>query len=113
MPPILATHTWVSLTNEVRCKIRSLFSIPRSSSTVVNDGVLETDGTTNEDLKHLTIEKMQVYLGDTQTDFHKLFDKVIAKVNDELSAPPISQVPTAFVLPVQVVKKRGRPSKKK
>jgi hypothetical protein len=85
MNPILSLHTWVSLPNEVRYRIRAIFNIPRSSNTVVNDGVIETDGTTNEDFKALTVYKMQEYLDDTSTDFHKLFDKVVARVNDELS----------------------------
>ena len=92
MNPILSAHTWVSLPNEVRYKIRSIFNIPRSSNTVVNDGVIETDGTTNEDFKALTIEKMQEYLGDTSTDFHKLFDKVLERVSDELAGKPFVKV---------------------
>ncbi len=59
----LSNHTWVSLPNEVRHKIRIAFKIPRSSNTVVDDGKVLTDGTTDEDLKHLTTEKMQEYLG--------------------------------------------------
>ncbi len=34
--------------------------------------------------KNLTIEKMQMYLESDSTDFHKMFDMVIARVNDEL-----------------------------
>lgn len=84
-PPILSIHMWVSLPNEVRYRIRTLFNIPRSSNTIVSDGVIETDGTTNEDFKALTIEKMQNYLGETSTDFHKLFDKVVAKIIEEMN----------------------------
>ena len=88
MNPILSLHTWVSLPNEVRHRIRVIFKIPRSSNTVVNDGVIETDGVTPEDIKHLTVEKMQEYLDVKDTDFHKLFDKVVARVNDELEGRP-------------------------
>ncbi len=87
MNPILSLHTWVSLPNEVRHRIRATFSIPRSSNTVVNDGRLETDGTTNEDFKHLTVSKMQEYLDTEVDDFHKLFDLVVAKVTDEMLNP--------------------------
>lgn len=91
-PVIISMHTWVSLPNEVRYKIRAIFAIPRSSNTVVNDGMIETDGTTNEDFKHLTVEKMQEYLGTDSTDFHKLFDMVVAQVIDELSGAPIKEI---------------------
>ena len=84
MQPIISLHLWVSLPNEVRYRIRALFNIPRSSNTIVSDGRIESDGTTNEDMKSLTIEKMQKYVESTSSDFHKLFDEVLAKVNDEL-----------------------------
>ena len=110
MQPIISLHMWVSLPNEVRHRIRALFSIPRSSNTVVNDGRIETDGTTNEDFKHLTIDKMQKYLNDTSSDFHKLFDMVVAKVVDEIQAP---KNPVVNETPIVIPKKRGRPSKNK
>lgn len=84
MQPIINMHLWVSLPNEVRHRIRVLFSIPRSSSTVVNDGKIETDGTTYEDFKHLTIEKMQNYLGSKSSNLYELFDQVVARINDDI-----------------------------
>lgn len=86
---ILSNHTWVSLSNEQRHKLRALFSIPRSAHTVVVDGRIETDGTTTEDFQHLTIEKMQSYLDSKEGDFHKLFDLVLARVQDEIEGKPI------------------------
>lgn len=122
MQPLISIHTWVSLSNDMRHRIRMIFNIPRSSNTVVNDGVVETDGVTNEDLRHLTIEKMQAYLNDTSTDFHKLFDLTIAKIVDDMTPKVIlSTVMTASSTPIILstvvevpspIKKRGRPSKK-
>lgn len=86
---IISMHTWVSLSSELRNRIRTAFNIPRSSHVIVSDGKIETDGTTNEDFKHLTVEKMQVFLDDTSTDFHKLFDKVVAKIQDEIEGKVI------------------------
>jgi len=85
MQPVINISMWVSLPTEVRYRIRGIFNIPRSSNTVVNDGRIETDGTTNEDFKHLTIAKMQDYLPSDSTDFHKLFDQVVARVTDEIA----------------------------
>ena len=123
MQPIISIHTWLSLSDEVRYRIRSIFKIPRSSNTVVNDGKIETDGTTNEDFKHLTVEKMQTYLNDTSTDFYKLFDKTVAKVTDELYPKTVVKVDSidgskslevAPIVTAPVVapkKKAGRPKK--
>lgn len=85
-------HTWTSLSAEQRLRIRALFDIPRSSHVVVNDGRMETDGTTNEDFKHLTTEKMQAYLGSDSTDFHRLFDMVLSRVQDEIEGKPATLV---------------------
>lgn len=86
---IISMHTWVSLSNEQRHRIRALFNIPRSSHTIVNDGRIETDGTTTEDFGHLTVEKMKTYLNSDSDDFHKLFDLVLARVTDEIEGKPI------------------------
>ncbi len=92
MQPLISTHTWVSLDTEQRARIRALFSIPRSSHVVVNDGRVETDGTTVEDLKHLTVDKMKEYLKEESTDFHYLFDKVLSRVQDEIEGKAFIEV---------------------
>ncbi len=109
--PLLNLHTWVSLPNEVRYKIRTLFNIPCSGNVVVNDGRIETDGTSTEDFKALTIEKMQEYLKTDLADFNKLFDMVVVKIKEPVV---ISQASTALAVEttVSVPKKRGRPSLK-
>jgi len=106
---------WTSLSNEQRNRIRVLFKIPRSRNTEVNDGHIVSDGTTPEDFKALTIEKMQVYLNDTSsTDFHKLFDRVIAKVQDDIEGKPIivpvEPTPAPVIVP-ETPKRRGRKPK--
>ena len=75
---------WCSLPNEVRHRIRAVFKIPRSGNVVVNDGKIETDGSTYEDLKVLSTVRMQEYLHEETNDFHKLFDMVVARINEEL-----------------------------
>jgi hypothetical protein len=108
--PLLNLHTWVSLPNDVRFRIRRDFQIPMSGSTIVSDGVIETDGTTPADISHLTIEKMQKYVDSTIDDFNKLFDLVVTKVMNDLS---MSQVPTVQSIPAPIItpKRRGRPVK--
>lgn len=107
--PILSLGVWVSLPNEVRHKIRSIFSIPKSRATEVDDGKLVSDGTTHEDLKVLDVVKMQAYTGETETDFYKLFDKVVAKVNDGLYPKTTVASQSDSVTVIIEPKKRGRP----
>ncbi len=99
--PILNLHLWVSLPNEVRFRIRHLFKIPQSGNVFVNDGKIETDGTTVEDFKALTVEKMQDYLESKETDFNKLFDLVVKKIQE----PIINANPTEDVKETIVQKK--------
>lgn len=101
MQPILNIHTWVSLPAEVRHKIRAIFNIPRSSNVVVDDGQLSTDGTTPEDFRVLTVEKMREYLQSDLDDFHKLFELVLTKVKDEIKNPKIAveTTSTSSVIP--------------
>lgn len=109
--PIISMYMWTALSPEVRARMRAIFSIPRSSHVIVNDGRVETDGTTTEDFKALTIEKMQTYLKNESTDFHKLIDLTVAAVMEELNPTPkvelTASAPTAYIVP----KKKGRPFK--
>ncbi len=113
MIPIISMHTWTSLSSEQRGKIRMIFAIPRSQSTEVHDGRIVTDGTTPKDFEALTVEKMQSYVKSNVDDFHKLFDLVVAKVQDEIEGKPIIDI-VASTEPLTVIippKKRGRKAK--
>ncbi len=128
MQPILSLSTWVSLPNEVRSRIRVLFNIPRSSHTVVDDGKITTDGTTAKDFAALTVGKMQAYLVSEVSDFHKLFDLVVARVNDDIAGKAVEKIIVTPIVSneqimealrtavsgsaITIPKKRGRPSKK-
>lgn len=96
MQHVVSLGSWVRLPNEVRYRIRALFNIPRTGHIVVSDQVLETDGTTYEDFKALTVEKMQSYLDETSDNFYQLFDMVIAKVTEDILNPK----GTTTVIPV-------------
>lgn len=107
-------HMWTALSSEQRARIRSIFSIPRSSHVEVSDGKIITDGTTSKDFETLTTEKMKSYLKNNSNDFHFLFDLVVAKVQDEIEGKSTEQIilstePLTVVIPP---KKKGRPLKK-
>jgi hypothetical protein len=96
---------WTSLSNEQRRLIRSKFAIPRSGNVEVSDGRVLTDGTTAKDFEALTIQKMQEYVSSEISDFHKLFDLVVAKIQTEIEGE--TWVPSAFIVPEEhkIVKK--------
>lgn len=109
-PQIISLHVWISLPNEVRHRIRARFNISRSSNTVVNDNKIESDGTTYEDLKNLTVEKMQQYLSSIETDYHKLFDATVVKITNEMNGV-VEQLPEVKETPH--VKKNDKKTSKK
>lgn len=108
--PILSMHMWTTLSSEQRSRVRTLFSIPRSSHVEVVDGRIQTDGTTPKDFESLTVEKMKEYLKSQSDDFHALFDLVIARVQDEIEGKPlkeeivISQEPLTVIIPPKAKK---------
>ncbi len=93
MQHTISTSAWVHLSSETRSRIRSLFNIPRSSHVVVNDGYMETDGTTVEDLKHLTVEKMRDHLKEDSGDMHFLFDKLVSRIQGEIEGKVLAEEP--------------------
>lgn len=97
--------TWVSVKTETRTKLREIFLIPHSShAQVITDqmgkSTLLSDGTTNEDLKALSVEKMQDYLGSVAADdtVHSLFkrcvDKVETPTQDSIVENPSTNLPS-------------------
>lgn len=97
----VSVHDWLALPMATRVKLREIFKIPRSSHTLVEGNVVKSDGTTYEDLKQLTVPKMQAYLEVNQSDFIELFNATIAKVEEhdkELEPKDEPITPTAVVL---------------
>lgn len=80
LSPNLSVPQWLTLSNEVRSKIREIFNISKSKGTHLVGNILESDGCTHEDLKAITIEKMQEYLKVPDTDFFDLFNRVVDSV---------------------------------
>ena len=81
----LTTSQWLALKPEVKAKLKEIFSIPKSSGSVMVQqggfGHLQSDGHTMSDLAAITLEKMAAYLGgEPMTDFYGTFDLVLEKV---------------------------------
>lgn len=94
--PQLTIPQWLSLPMPIRLRLKSIFSIPRSSGSEVVNTVVMSDGHTHADLAVVTVEKMQQYLFSDETDFYKLISQVVDKVtreyNDEINAKIATEV---------------------
>lgn len=84
--------TWLSLPMEMRKALRVTFEIPRSGYVEVLDNRVLCDGTMVEDLMHLTLEKMQAFLGTKETDFNLVFNLVVAELTpkEEIITEPVT-----------------------
>lgn len=71
---------WIHYSNEIRTKLRELFSIPKSSGCTVENERLTSDGVTNDDLKVLTDEKMAEYLKQPITHSEDMLEKIVKQL---------------------------------
>ncbi len=78
----VSVHDWLALPMRVRLKLREVFAIPKSQGTIVENNTVKSDGTTFNDLQHITLEKMKAYLG-TDGDFVELFNLCVEKLAEE------------------------------
>ena len=77
---------WLALDMSVRLRLKEIFNIPRSEGTSVVSGVVTCDGHTHADLRAITQEKINAFLGEESTDFYGSLEKVIEKVLNEQAA---------------------------
>lgn len=90
----LSVQEWLKLSPTTRAVITDLFSVPRSRGaqieTMGETSVVKSDGCTEEDLKQITIEKMQSFLNDSSSsDYVALFNAVVTKV--ETKVPEVTE----------------------
>lgn len=85
MQEILAYQLWLALPIETRVKLAIMFGISKTGRTVVDyraDGAVVTqDGYTPDDLRALTVEKMQEKLMTEETDFYALVETVVENID--------------------------------
>ena len=82
---------WMALTKPYREILKKAFTIPGPTApTEVKDDYVVTDGHTLDDLKEITLEKMNAYIGSTET-FGRAWEVTLAKVHSELN-PPVAEI---------------------
>lgn len=87
MEATLSIQQWLELPIAVRLKLQEVFQIPRSRGSSMISGAgqqrMESDGHSYDDLKVITVDKMQLFLGSSSTDYFSLFNQVVAQIQDD------------------------------
>ena len=79
-------QVWIALDKEVRDHLAKIFSIERTGVTEIVDQRVVSDGYTATDLLAITLEKMNEYIGSTES-FARAWEVTLAKVHSELHPP--------------------------
>lgn len=104
---------WLEQKPEVKVKLIEIFSIPKTGvSEVVTDSMGHAkqtcDGFTHKDLTAITVDKMRDYLGMDITQisetFYTLFDRTLAKIEEDLVVKMIPIVTTVAPVAVEIPK---------
>jgi hypothetical protein len=77
---------WMQLSRESREHLAKVFELPRTGITEIRNQDVISDGYTQEDLAHITAEKMEHYVGSKET-FSRLWELTVAKCRHELNPP--------------------------
>lgn len=85
MEEVLAYQIWLKLPDDTRAILAKLFDIRKTGRVVVEyraeGAVMTSDGYTPDDLRAISIEKMQHILGDTEdNDFYALIEIIIENI---------------------------------
>ncbi len=82
----VSVSDWLQLSMRTRVKLREVFGIPKSRGSNVEMGqgptMVKSDGTTEQDLQHITIEKMQAFVENTESDYVTLFNASVEKIEE-------------------------------
>jgi hypothetical protein len=84
MQPMFSGY-WVVLPQEVRNRMKMYFNVQKSSGSHVENGRLVSDGHTDEDLKAVSVEKMQTLLNSKEDDQVKLVEATIQHFKDQVA----------------------------
>lgn len=91
MQNFITKDQWMLLDIQVKQKLISVFGIVKSGYSEIRDNIVVTDGYTQEDLKKITLEKMNEYIGSEETSFLRAWEVTLSKVNFELN-PPVGEL---------------------
>jgi len=93
VPPQL----WMQLDSKIRAELVSAFNIQRTGITEIRDQVLISDGYSVEDLKVLTLEKMNEYIGSQEETVARAWEITCAKAKSVVYPPIAMEIPPTVV----------------
>lgn len=86
MEPVLSYQIWLKLPEDVRHKLSMLFNIPKSGSTVVeyrhSGNVVTSDGYTPDDLRAISLAKLQAMFRTDDTNFYAMVEEAIDHIDE-------------------------------
>lgn len=91
MQQFLTQQQWMLLDTPFKQKLVEVFSIVRTGASEIRDNHVVSDGYTQADLKAITLEKMNAYIGSEETSFLRAWEITLSKVNFELN-PPVGEI---------------------
>lgn len=94
-------HVWIHLPKEVRLHLVKVFALERTGVAEVRDQEVISDGFNNEDLKKITLEAMNAYIGSKEKSFMRAWEITLSKVNSELN-PPVGVISATEVAPEEM-----------
>lgn len=83
VPPQL----WMQLDPKIRAELVSVFNIPRTGITEIRDQTLISDGYSIEDLKVITLEKMNEYIGSNEETVARAWEITCSKAKSAVYPP--------------------------
>ena len=87
----ISVFQWVSIAQETRDKIASMLELKRSGTTQVANGILITDGYTEQDLAGITNDKLErfTHIGDgaIANNLNKLIEIIETREPEEIKIP--------------------------
>lgn len=105
-------HTWMALPREIRGHLVDVFKIERTGISEIRDNEVISDGYSNIDLQAITLEKMNEYIGSTETSFPHAWEVTCSKAKGELYPPiGLDQVVQMADEPKEVPEEINEPKK--
>ena len=87
MQNFITKDQWMLLSIPTKQKLVEVFGLIRNGFSEVRDNVVIADGYTAEDLKRMTKEVMETYIGSVEESFLRAWEITLSKVRFELNPP--------------------------
>lgn len=89
VPPQL----WMQLDPKIRMELVSYFNLKKTGITEIRDQTLISDGYSVEDLREITLEKMNEYIGSSEESFSRAWEITCSKAKSIVYPPIAMEIP--------------------